>query len=194
MSSPPASTACFRTLLRRFRRHRAGDAIVQFALIAPIFFALLFAIIESGIMFFANQVLETVTQNSARLILTGQAQNGSLTKAQFKNTVCNANSMAGVLFNCNNIYVDVESFPSFASISFPNSMIDASGHFVDNTTYDPGGSSSCSGNSGCANSIVVVRAFYGWQLFVTGLGFNLSNMTGSQRLLVATAVFRNEPY
>jgi hypothetical protein len=39
-----------------------------------------------------------------------------------------------------------------------------------------------------------VRLFYPWQLFVTGLGYNISNMTGNQRLLVATAAFRNEPY
>ena len=193
MSSPAASTACFRTLLRRFRRHRKGDAVVQFALVAPLFFALLFAIIESGIMFFANQVLETVTQNSARLILTGQAQNGNLTQAQFKSAVCSPNSMASVLFNCNNLYVNVQSFPSFANVTFPN-PIDASGNFTGTMKYDPGGSSSCSGNSGCSNSIVVVTAFYGWQLFVTGLGYNISNMAGNQRLLMATAVFRNEPY
>ena len=42
---------------------------------APVFFALLFAIIETGTMFFASQVLETMTQDSARQIMTGQAQN-----------------------------------------------------------------------------------------------------------------------
>ena len=31
-------------------------------------------------------------------------------------------------------------------------------------------------------------------LIVTGLGYNISNLTGSKRLLTATAAFRNEPY
>jgi Flp pilus assembly protein TadG len=32
-----------------------GSAAVEFALVAPVFFALLFAIIETAIMFFASQ-------------------------------------------------------------------------------------------------------------------------------------------
>jgi hypothetical protein len=42
--------------------------------------------------------------------------------------------------------------------------------------------------------IVVVKLFYIWPLFVTGLGYNIANLSGSQRLLTATAVFKNEPY
>jgi Flp pilus assembly protein TadG len=190
MLSPAASTASSRSLLLRFRRNRRGDAVVQFALVAPVFFALLFAIIESGLMFFAQQVLETITQNSARMIMTGQAQNAGYSQAQFKNYVC---GQIPALFNCNNIYVDVESFSTFSTVSFPSS-IDGSGNFVNNMKYDPGGSSSCPSTNVCQNSIVVVRLFYQWQLFVTGLGYNISNMAGNQRLLVASAAFRNEPY
>ena len=71
MSSPAARSG---NILRRFRRNRRGSAAVEFALIAPIFFGLLFAIIELAMVFFASQVLETVTQDSARMIMTGQAQ------------------------------------------------------------------------------------------------------------------------
>ena len=73
---PAASTASLRNILRRFRRSRRGSVAVEFALVAPVFFALLFAIIETAIMFFASQALETITANSARYIMTGQAQNG----------------------------------------------------------------------------------------------------------------------
>ena len=62
----PPSAVSLKNLLRRFRRHRRGSAAVEFALVAPIFFALLFAIVEVALMFFATQVLETVTQASAR--------------------------------------------------------------------------------------------------------------------------------
>ena len=65
--------------LRRLRRDRQGSAAVEFALVAPMFFGLLFAIIETAMVFFAGQVLETVTQDSARTIMTGQAQNGQVT-------------------------------------------------------------------------------------------------------------------
>ena len=80
----PSHIRSFSSLLRRFRRNRGGSAVVEFALVAPMFFALLFAIIETALVFFASQVLETVTKDSARMILTGQAQNQALTAAQFK--------------------------------------------------------------------------------------------------------------
>jgi Flp pilus assembly protein TadG len=167
-------------LLRRFRRERHGSTAVEFALVAPLFFALLFAIIETGLVFFAGQVLETVTQNSARMIMTGQAQTASYTQAQFASYVC---TQVPALFNCNNIYIDVESYPAFSSVTI-NSQIDGSNNFINNMQYNPGG----------PGDIVVVRLFYQWPIFVTSLGYNISNLSGSLRLLTATAAFRNEPY
>ena len=181
MSSPVVPTELCRSVLRRFGRNSRASAAVEFALVAPVFFALLFAIIEVALMFFASQVLETITQNSARMIVTGQAQTGGFTQTQFKTYVC---GQIPALFNCGSLFVDVESYPSFSNITM-SSQIDANGNFVNNNMqYSPGG----------PGDIVVVRLFYPWQLFVTGLGFNISNLSGSQRLLVATAAFQNEPY
>ena len=197
MSSPAGSTATLRKTLRRFRRNRRGSAAVEFALVAPVFFALLFAIIETAFMFFASQVLETITQDSARVLMTGQAQTGQVgtcadpvtgaplacTQATFKNYVC---GQIPALFSCNGangIFVDVESYPQFTNVVI-NNQIDTSGNFVNNMQYNPGGA--------CA--IVVVRLFYQWPLYVTGLGYNIANMSGNTRLLSATAAFRNEPY
>src|SRR5471030_3332238 len=106
MPSHAASTASVRSVLRRFRRNRRGSAAIEFALVAPVFYALLFAILETALMFFASQVLETITQDSARQILTGQAQNAAYTQAQFKTYVC---SQIPALFTCASVYVDVES-------------------------------------------------------------------------------------
>jgi Flp pilus assembly protein TadG len=190
MSPPAAPTG---NVLRRFGRNRRASAAVEFALVAPLVFALLFAIIETALMFFASQVLETITQNGARMISTGQAQSGQVsscavagvstpcTQASFKTYVC---SQIPALFSCSNLYVDVESYPAFSNISLSN-QIDAGNNFISNNMqYSPGGS----------GDIVVVRLFYPWQLFVTGLGYNIANLTGNQRLLVATAAFQNEPY
>ncbi|MBX9645509.1 MAG: pilus assembly protein [Xanthobacteraceae bacterium] len=178
MSSPAAPA---RNILRRFRRNRGGSAVVEFALVAPIFFGLLFAIIELAMVFYASQVLETVTQDSARQIMTGQAQLASFTQAQFKNLVC---SKVVAMFDCvNGISIDVKSYSAFASINIAD-PIDAGKNFVPPNNYLPGG----------PGDVVVVRLFYQWPLFVTGLGFNISNLSGSKRLLTATAAFQNEPY
>jgi len=41
--------------------------------------------------------------------------------------------------------------------------------------------------------IEVVQLYYQWPIYVSLLSDNLANF-GTDRLLVATAVFRNEPY
>ena len=168
-------------ILRRFRRNRRGSAAVEFALVAPLFFGVLFAIIELALVFFASQILETVTQDTARLIMTGQAQNASFTQAQFKNAVC---SRLVVMFDCaNGVSIDVQSYKDFATVNVVD-PIDAGKNFVAPNNYLPGG----------PGDIVVVRLFYKWPLFVTGLGFNVANIGNNQRLLTATAAFQNEPY
>ena len=116
MPSPAPSNSSSSKALRRFRRNRRGSAAVEFALVAPMFFALLFAIIETAIVFFAGQVLETVTQNSARMIMTGQAQSGRA-HGQSRagvSTPCSKTSSRHTsaarsrrLFDCGKLYVDV---------------------------------------------------------------------------------------
>lgn len=179
MSTPVSSRTSFRALLRRFRRNRRASAALEFALVAPAFFALLFAIIETALMFFASQVLETVTQDSARMIFTGQAQQAATTQAQFAAYVC---SQVSALFDCSNIFIDVESSPSASAVNI-NDCTDASGNFV-NPQYSPGG----------AGDVVVVQLCYKWPIFVTGLGYNIANLPGGKRLLRASAAFKNEPY
>src|ERR1700710_510103 len=83
--------------LRRFARNQKGSTAVEFSLVLVPFVALLFAIIETSIIFFSSQALETVVADSSRLILTGQAQNGNFDQAAFKTAVCN--NVHG-LFDC----------------------------------------------------------------------------------------------
>jgi len=70
--------SAIRRALRRFSRNGRGSTAVEFALIAPMFFALIFAILETALMFFAGQILEIGTQDTARLIFTNQAQGGAV--------------------------------------------------------------------------------------------------------------------
>jgi Flp pilus assembly protein TadG len=181
MSAPATSSALFMRLLRRFRRNRKAAAAVEFALVAPVFLALLFAILETALMFFASQVLESVTQQSARMILTGQAQNSGWIQSNFQTYVCN---QIPALFSCANMSVNVQNYSSFETITF-STPLDNSGNLdTSKMQYSPGG-------PGCK---VVVTVRYPWQLYVTRLGFNLSNYPNNQRLLAASAVFKNEPF
>ncbi len=168
---------------RRFARHQGGAVAVEFALILLPFLALMFGIMETSLVFFADQTLETAVAESARLIMTGQAQNQALTATTFKNAVC---SRIYGLFDCQNgIYVDVETYSSFGSIT-NTPPLDANGNLVTNNfVYQPGG----------PGDIVVVRLYYQWPIYVSLMNLgNLANMSNHKRLLVATAAFRNEPY
>lgn len=166
---------------RRFIREQDGSAAVEFALIAVPFLALLFAILETALVFFAGQTLEAAVSDASRLIMTGQAQTAGFSQADFKTQVCNR--IAG-LFDCSGgVYVDVKQYSSFSSV---NSASPVTNGDFDTTkmAYVPGG-------PGC---IEVVTLYYQWPIYVSLLGNNLSNLNGSKRLLVATSVFRNEPY
>lgn len=165
----------------RFVRREDGAAAVEFGLVAAPFLALVFAIMETSVVFFASQTLETAVADSARLIMTGQAQTTGFDQAKFKDEVCK--KIYG-LFNCSaGVMVDVRTYSSFSSVNL-SKPIDANGNLVNNFTYQPGG----------PGDIVVVRLLYQYPVYVSLLGLNLADMAGGKRLIVATAAFRNEPY
>jgi len=168
--------------VRQFLKRQDGAAAVEFGFVAAPFLALMFAIMETSLVFFAGQSLESATADSARLIMTGQAQSGAFDKVKFKDAVC---ARIFALFDCaNGVYIDVRKYDDFSSIGSALPL-DANGNLqVNDFGYAPGG----------PNDIIVVRIMYQWPVYVSLLGLNLADMAGNKRLLVATAAFRNEPY
>jgi Flp pilus assembly protein TadG len=164
---------------RRIIRSAGGATAVEFALIAPAFLALLLAMFEVGLVLFMETALQTATNQTARLIFTGQAQSQNMTAAQFQHKVC---SNLGSTFNCANLYVTVQTFSSFTSASMLNP--------VQNGTFN---AANLPYNLGTPGSIEVVQAFYQMPVYLGPLGFNLSSMNGNIHLLAATSAFRNEP-
>src|SRR5438270_124247 len=154
---------------RRFIRHQDGAAAVEFAMVAAPFLAMTFAIIETAIVFFAGQALETAGVDSARLIMTGQAQTQGFDQTKFKQAVC---ARIFGLFNCNgSLYIDVKSYTSWSSVN-TSLPVDASGNVQSGTFgYQPGGPS----------DIVVMRLMNQWPIYVSLLGPSLSNSAGHQR-------------
>jgi Flp pilus assembly protein TadG len=167
---------------RRIVRDQDGATTIEFAMVAAPFLAMIFAIMETAIVFFAGQALETAGADSARLIMTGQAQTQGFDQAKFKNAVC---GKIYALFNCSGgLYVDVKNYPSFASVNTAKPL-DSSGNLQTGSfSYQPGG----------PGDIVVVRLMYQWPVYVSLLGLNLADGTGGKRLLISTVAFRNEPY
>ena len=164
---------------KNFLKGETGATAVEFGLVAAPLFAFLYAILSLALLFLSQEVLQSAVTQTGRLIMTGQVQNANMSAGQFQQQVC-ANAP---IFNCSDIYVNVETFSSFSGMS----MLDPLNEGVfdeDAMSYVPGG----------RGDIVLVQAFYQVPAFVGPVGFNLSNMDGNKRLIVAAAVFRNEPY
>jgi len=170
--------------MRRFLKRQDGAAAVEFGMVALPFFGLMFAILQTALVFFASQSLEAAVAEASRQIMTGQVQQANYTASQFKTNIVCAYLAAGVsMFDCaNGISVSVQTYTTFSAASttppVTNGQLDTS-----NLPYTPGG----------PGDIVVVQLYYLWPVYVSLLGDNLSNI-GTMRLLVATSVFRNEPY
>jgi len=173
------------SVARRLLRQQDGSAAVEFSLVAVPFFALIFAIMETALVFYAGQTLETAGADSARLIMTGQAQAKGLNKDTFKDAVCDKIKTFG-LFNCTTgLAVDVQKYSQFSDINLSTLPLDEDGKLkTDGFVYQPGG----------PGEIVVVRVMYQWPVHISLLGLNLSDMAGGKRLLMSTSAFRNEPY
>jgi pilus assembly protein Flp/PilA len=179
-----------RTSLRRFRRDESGATAIELALVALPFLALLFAILEGGLVFWANQVLGTAVTDASRELYTGRFQQGTTATppaelaGKFRDAVC---TRIGGLFDCSTLKIDVRTYSSF-----PNGVPDP-------IVTDPDGTRRLDPNFGVYQQpktaqITVVQAIVEYPVLVPLMGANRSNITGNKRLLLSSAAFRTEPF
>lgn len=172
-------------LFRAFRRRQDGATAIEFGMVAFPFFLVLFAVLESTMVFFTSQVLETAVANASRVILTGQAltkyPNPATALANFKNDIC---ANVTTLVDCQaNLKVDVRSYASFATADASAPI--AAGNLDTSTFgYQPP----------APEQIFVVRAVMAYPLYIPTWNKGLANLSGGKRALVASAAFRAEPF
>lgn len=165
--------------LSHFCRARRGATAVEFALIAPAFLATVIAIIQTAVVLFAQQTLQTAAMEAGRLFLTGQAQNNSWTASQLITQIC---PMVQPLLNCASLQVNVTS-GSNASTAVPT--LTFSGSKITNTfSYTPG----------TPGQLMVVQLIYAWSTVDGPLGFTLANLPNGMTEVVGVSAFRVEPY
>jgi Flp pilus assembly protein TadG len=167
--------------LRQFGRDPSGASALEFALLAIPTILLLLAVLQLGLVYLGNYMLEHATAQGARLIRTGQAQTQGFNASAFKTEVC---KYLTAPLSCSGLKLDVRRFTNFSSTELTNPL-DASGAMKTNFSYDPG-------NGG---DVVVVRGFYEFDIpSLFPIDISMANMKGGSRVLVATAAFRNEPF
>lgn len=173
---------------RRYRSRDDGATAVEFSIVALPFFILLFGLIEISLIFMMSTMMDAGIGSAARSIRTGEFQNASegLTESEMKDAfrarVCDA--MVD-LFDCRNkLFMDVRTVGQFSDVD-PLDPLDDDDEIDDSALVFE--------NSG-REDIVVVRAYYKWDLIMPGLTAPMANLPGNSRLLQSTVVLRNEPF
>ena len=155
----------------------SGVALIEFAIIALPFLALILGMLEVGLIFWAGYELDNATLTASRLIKTGQAQANNYTQANMVTQICNN---VAILSDCTSkLQLTVQSFTSFDCAANP-----AQTGCVPASNYSPG----------LGSQIELVTSSYEWPLFNFATVALLSNLPDGNRLIRSAAVFQNEPF
>lgn len=172
-----------------FARDDRGVTAVEFGILAIPFFTIIFAILETTMVFFANQVLDSAVEDASRMIKTGRAQAAGYNMTNFRELMC------GYTFGlfgagCENVMLKVQKISNFSASSTGTSV----------QTCDYTDTKTCEWTitqdfeAGAGRDVIQVFAYYRWPLLINLPYFNFKNQPDSYRLLGATRVFRNEPF
>lgn len=161
------TTMRMRQVIRRFRDDKDGLAIVEFALILPVFLLLLFGTIEIAMVMFTLTLAEGGLREAARFGVTGQEVDPAARQDKILEII--ADHTHG-LIDVSDANVSVTVYPDFSG--------EAGG---------PG-----TPGAGDANDVVFYRLEYEWQ-YMTPVFAVFSGSNGSLPM-AATVAVRNEPY
>jgi len=173
-------------VINRFHKDEDGVTAVEFALVGGPFFLLIFGIIESSLLFFANQYLETVVDDVTRLYRTGQVAN-LLTAAELEEEMCDRIT---ALFDCDRIFISLDTAPRFADLPPPpvgsdTANINAQGGFEPVQRFDP---------NICPLQIVLITTSYEWPIYTNYASPLVADGLNNNALISATAVVRTENF
>lgn len=185
-------------LLRQFTRASEGAAIIEFAVVAPLFFFIMFCIIELGLVLFSQVAIESATMQVSRSAsICNQTGTGGDCASMVRNIV---QEKTRGLINGSNVVVSantmaaggVASTPEICMTNPPSSpaICPAGTPFIDrnnNGRYDGPGNVS----TGNAGDVVEIRVSYPWRVLVPWL----QNLYGDNGvvMLSASTVIKNEP-
>lgn len=165
---------------RSFGKSKSGNALMEFALLAPVFFMLVAGLVEFVLYEYKAYALNHVVYEAARNLQTGEVQNSADMAEAFHEEVC---AQAGGMIDCEAIVFDVRSFDSLGEVTFPAVVFDDEGNPT-NFVFEPGG----------AKKYSVVRASIHHQ-FITPFMSELMGMGPDLPAIVNSySIVRNEPW
>jgi hypothetical protein len=184
---------------RGFARDEKGAVAIEFALLALPFFAIIFAILETSIVFFAGQILDSAVQDASRKVRTGQAQtasggNPAWDSEDFREAICEG---LYTMTDCDNLRIRVEVVSTFADAVM---VAPVSDECATGIVEDEEEEVDCEWTleeeflPGNGSEIVMVQAHYKWPTMIDLPGVNFATLGDGTRLLSAVRIFKNEPF
>ena len=185
-------------LVRTFARSGDGATAVEFAMIAFPFLGMVCAMIETAMVFWAGQILDTSLATATRGIYTGSfqgknpaANSNAQILTNLRNLMCYPNGNTSsprltTIFDCSAVKLEVVTYKKFTD-SKPSDPIDpktsdwAKDFGTRYTTPAPG-------------DIVIVQAAVKFPVFTSVLNPGQAAFKDGSRILRSTVAFRTEPY
>src|SRR5690606_33906802 len=158
-----------RRRLSAFPSASEGVTLVEFAIVGPVFFLIMGAILETAVAFFAGQALDTAVSSSTRLIRTGQAQSMSLD--QYRGAVCDG--LYG-MFDCDQIRLVVRPLTGFSTFA-RTAPVDEDGAWDVDNNYRI--------NDSAGGTVMVVEAYYKFPSILAIPGLTAGLLPDGTRLL-----------
>jgi Flp pilus assembly protein TadG len=165
---------------KRFSKSEEGSTLIEFALLAPVFFMLVMGLVEFVLFQYRTYALNHVVYEATRNLQTGEVQTSADMVAAFHDEVC---AHAGPMIDCDAIFFDVRAYDAIDEIDYPPPEFDEDGNPT-NFVFEPG----------TANQYSVVRAAVHHQ-FVTPFMDELFHMGPDMPAIVNSyCIVRNEPF
>lgn len=160
----------------------SGVAAVEFSLIGLPFILMTLSVVEMAIVFTSQSVLQNATFSAARLIRTGQLQQGQRGDPEqaFREAVCD---FAELAIRCDNIQFSVSRLDDFSDADDLQPEFDEDGN-LENTEFEPG----------AENDVVLIRVVYNYAITTPIMQQVLSDVGGNRRSLMSTIILQTEPY
>lgn len=191
-----------------FLRKNDGSAIVEFALVAPLFFLLVFAMLEFGLFLYSKIIVENIALEITRTASIGKPSNAECPDEKSREDFikCLVKKRSSVLINGDRTQVQVAVIKEGTTIT-PDICFDTDPpssepekctvyQEVNNKSDYQGAQESDAGNSG---QIIEARISYPWSVLMPLVGqfFQRTDNQGNTRnvvMITAATVIRNEPF
>jgi Flp pilus assembly protein TadG len=163
-----------------------GATLVEFALIAPLFFGLLLGIIQVGVLGVVSASFNNGLLVASREIRVGDPPKNA---GKFKDRICAAMASMGPGKCRQRLTVDVTPVDSFAAASTRAQQTGGASQPADAKDDDD----DTKFNHGAASQVMLVTATYRWPFWVPFIGAAFPR-DGGDVVLTSRITFKNEPY